>query len=495
METATEKRIPPEVYQFFSKPGGHSLIVRGDAGTGKTTLALQIIEEISAVDRSFYHSTRVSDRSLLSQFSWLKDHVWNAERSDRLTGDIQVKDGISIAGGRSGLSDLKGIGISPMECTQEGSLSITIGKDMGELEGIYQNIEERLPERSLLVIDSIDALAEKYGLTCAKLLNTIQYDIVEVYGSNVLFVVENGDAALDYLGDGVINLRCSEFNRRRLRELEILKLRGCEIQQPRYIFTLDGGRIRTFGYHWARDASVTQTQWKPIGDLDGRISTGISDIDRFLGGLEEGSIALIELGHGVPATVSGAIEASLVSNFAIQRRGVLWVPMRKASAEGARSRTIHTVPTEYFDQYVRIPEKADQMAYSNSPYVMPIEGSDAFSDFKWQNVEYALSNAERPILALMGLDTMQSMYGSGLDEQLMDFLAQVRRQGGIFVALSSPSVGSVNARLSDLSTTRLRIERVGGTILLYGEEPFTECYAWHFKNKGAGGDVSLTPIL
>jgi KaiC/GvpD/RAD55 family RecA-like ATPase len=75
-------KIPMEVYQFFTNPGGHSLIVRGNAGTGKTTFALQTIEELSAIEKSFYHSTRVSDMSLLTQFGWLKDKMDGIERTD-----------------------------------------------------------------------------------------------------------------------------------------------------------------------------------------------------------------------------------------------------------------------------------------------------------------------------------------------------------------------------------------------------------------------------
>jgi len=41
----------------------------------------------------------------------------------------------------------------------------------------------------------------------------------------------------------------------------------------------------------------------------------------------------------------------------------------------------------------------------------------------------------------------------------------------------------------------LKIDRIGGTVLLYGEEPFTECYALNFDQKEVGGSVSLTPIL
>src|SRR5512136_3315966 len=71
--------FPKEIVRFLSSPGGHSLILRGMAGTGKTTLALQMIEELAAVQQSYYMSTRVSDQSLFNQFPWLLEKVKEGE--------------------------------------------------------------------------------------------------------------------------------------------------------------------------------------------------------------------------------------------------------------------------------------------------------------------------------------------------------------------------------------------------------------------------------
>jgi len=71
--------FPKEIIRFLSSSGGHSLILRGMAGTGKTTLALQMIEELAAVQQSYYMSTRVSDQSLFNQFPWLLDKVREGE--------------------------------------------------------------------------------------------------------------------------------------------------------------------------------------------------------------------------------------------------------------------------------------------------------------------------------------------------------------------------------------------------------------------------------
>src|SRR3989441_7255065 len=68
-------RIPRELVEFFTAPGGHPLIVKAPAGTGKTTFALQLTEALGEVTASHYLSSRVSDESLYRQFTWLKDRI------------------------------------------------------------------------------------------------------------------------------------------------------------------------------------------------------------------------------------------------------------------------------------------------------------------------------------------------------------------------------------------------------------------------------------
>jgi len=84
-------RIPREVVAFFESGGGHSLIVKGPAGTGKTTFALQLTEEIGDVAASHYLSSRVSDESLYNQFTWLKDRVKPAGLQTGPKGPRQTK--------------------------------------------------------------------------------------------------------------------------------------------------------------------------------------------------------------------------------------------------------------------------------------------------------------------------------------------------------------------------------------------------------------------
>ena len=481
----TGMRIPQEVFRFFSNPGGHSLILRGNAGAGKTTFALQIIEDLAAIEKSYYFPTRVSDESLFLQFPWLK------EKMDLfLQGDKTGVPGKRWQP-REGLCKLKGL--TPNKPSNgKNRMSVSIGKDIGEIEYLYKMVESRLPERTLMVIDSLDALAERNGIPCVKLICAIQKDLVEEYGANVLSILESPEQLLDYLGDGVVRIGMMEHNGRRIREIEILKLRGCEIQQPKYLCTLKGGRMQSFGYWWERPY-VSDKPWRPVPDTDHRLSTGIKDLDGMMaGGFEPGSVVLIELGSGVPISVAAAIENSLVSNFASLNRGVVWVPLRKASAENARVRVIANLQKETFDKCVRVGEHITGMA--SSQFVIPLEGTDASSDFKWQTLTYHLQGTDTPSLSLMGFDTLESIYGSQVMEQLIDHMAMVRRNKSIFVGIVSPSSASTQ-RLVDLATVRLRVERIVGTVVLCGEEPYTELNAMQMKETEMGGGIRLTPIV
>ncbi|HVO77960.1 MAG TPA: hypothetical protein VMS79_03740, partial [Methanomassiliicoccales archaeon] len=219
------------------------------------------------------------------------------------------------------------------------------------------------------------------------------------------------------------------------------------------------------------------------------------DLDALLGsGLEKGSVVLLELGEGVPVPVASTMEDALVSNFVGMGRGVLWMPLRKVSAESAITRLSESIPRDHFESRVRIPELASTMSGTSGKYALPVEGSSAADDLKWQNLTYHLSGGEQPYLTLLGFDTAESIYGPQVMEQLADHIAAVKRNQGIFVGLTSPSNVS-SARLKDLATVHLKFDRIGGTVLLYGDEPYTECYAISFKETEQGAKLVLTPIV
>jgi len=494
--------FPNEIIKFLSSSGGHSLIFRGMAGTGKTTLALQMIEELAAVQQSYYMSTRVSDQSLFHQFPWLLDKVKEGEilkarkkirkKADSeqqvekiLLGLAAIKGELKsekVRAPRRELMRLQGIIEQGGEESQaepgekEDELVVSVGPMMPEIEMAYDVVDKALPERTLVVIDSIDALAEKYGVPASRLISTMQKDLVEGCGTNVVYVLETPDPLLDYLGDGVIYLSLNSSTGRRIREMDIMKLRGCEIRQPKYVYTLLGGRVRTFEYTRYMKPEKPR-KFEAVSDTDGKhVSTGMPELDAMLGGgLRKGTITLIELSPGVPVVASAPIENAIICNSVVQERGVAWIPTKKTGAESAREELLGFVDEDDFDKNVKILEP-HAPAGSPKPYGMTLEGEDVRVDIKWQDVEYALRNAGKPLLTIIGFDSLESVYGPAVLDGMIEFLTSLLNNEGILVATVTPSVKSTS-RLSDLAHTHLRIDKISGVTMIRGEEPYTAPHA------------------
>ncbi len=479
MKEVNVSNLPPEIVKFLNNPGGHSLIVRGNAGTGKTTFVLEVAQEFKDAQGAFYLSTRVSDSALLNQFPWLEERL------------LKRADATSSTRKRSGLGRLKGVGSEDMISPRK-EMAISIGRTMADLERLYELVEKG-GERIMVIIDSIDALADRYDLGCREMMIALQRDLVEGQGANLVFVLESNDHMLDYIGDGVVECIRKEHDRRLVREMDLMKLRGCEVQQPIYLYSLKGGRFRCFGANWDRGFGP-ERKWVRVDDPPGHLSYGLEDLDAMTGGLAPGSVVLIELGPGMPPMVSDLLERSLVTSFANAGRGVLWVPLRKESGANVRASLQGVVSDEEMERSVRVVEPASQMDLGSGRFVLPVEGSKVADDLKWKNLTYSLDRASQPYLSLMGFESLESIYGGEVMEGLIEHLTAMKKNGGAFVGLTSPTSRST-ARLADMATVHLKAERIGGTVVLHGSKPFTEIYALTVEERPRGGCISLTPLV
>jgi len=235
--------IPQEIVGFFKKKGGHSLIIKGEPGSGKTTFALEILNSLKDEFEIHYISSRVADDVLFLQFPWL-EKVLNRKIEKREKKKIK-RDELNKLEGliEEGLMDEKA------KFTENEAI-FEIGSMMPEIDEIYDFVESVHPKKALVCVDSIDGLSEKYGVPAEKLLYTLQKDLVEEGVANIVFVLESsGFENIEYLGDGVISLHHEPWNSSWKRYMYIKKLRGSPIKRSKYIYTLEGGHFNVLDYN------------------------------------------------------------------------------------------------------------------------------------------------------------------------------------------------------------------------------------------------------
>ena len=508
-------RIPREILEFLRSPGGHSMVVKGDAGTGKTTFALQMVEELAEEQAEYYLSSRVSDEALYRQFPWLKERARRNNilragksflkqtrpreakvgeiphtdmtlkaakellralaRSESVPGvvrsELQKLEGQIEAGELGGEEGAYGAG----EIT-DGSIILDLGVMLPELELAYDLAETNLPKKTLVVVDSIDSLAERYGIAMNRIVNTLQKDLVENSGTNIVYVLETSERTpMDFLGDGIVLLSSDEKEGRRVRRLVIEKLRGSRIDCWRYSFTLADGRIQIFEPTVACIPEEMKRH-QPVADPGERnASTGMKNVDKVVGGLPLGALTL------------------LVCDFLSKKRGVVWYPLHSMNYSLLDRQISMLVSKEKVAKGLRL---LDSSGYAEAgyPFVTAVEGSRASNDLKWSGMKFSLSGASVPHLSLLGFDALETQYGETVLVDAFGHIDSVRREGNAVVAEATCASSSLPS-LTHQAQMHLRLESMEGAVILCGQKPYTPYYHLQFISGEGMPSVPLVSSL
>src|SRR5271170_1248560 len=273
--------VPPEVIAFLNGKGGRSLIVKGGAGTGKTTFGLELLERVGKPQQSYYLSTRVGDEALYRQFPWLKATEMRTRVLDaaklfldaiQATGksrepELPETEQRKVRAGREVLGSFGQERGPPTRVDRAHLQALLKRSPMPEVENVYNRIEKALPEKSLLVIDSLEGVTHKYGLEMEEFVMALQKDLVEGSSADVVMILEKPEAGgIEYLVDGLISIQREELDERRVRHLRLEKLRATNIGQARYAVTLAGGRFEALGTMRDNHGPLPTGAWKPVSD-------------------------------------------------------------------------------------------------------------------------------------------------------------------------------------------------------------------------------------
>jgi len=449
------------ILNFLDVPG-HVLLIEGAPGTGKTSLALEILNQMENTHK-VYASSRVSPARLRQDIPWIDEVV------DSMSGRT------ARAAWLDELHDIRST----------------------EPDGILNRVLrlKHSKRKAVLVLDSWEGAVRNTKEEGRNMLESALLSELDESGVSVVIVTETEKHDhLDYLVDGIASLSQSEMEGRRTRLLELKKLRGFNISTLSGLFTLDRGRFTLLPHGPNNGVSHTQERLNPIPHSEKYYSTGIQDLDRILGGgVERSTLLLIDVDSNVPPRWMKLLLNIMRANFVNQGGACFILPTGGYSSDNVATALRPLVGEAAMNERVRI------AAYSrnSSPKEWKVQLSGQLQEDVRTFTESWAPLAKNPAgtIVSVNLDRLAAVYGD--DSALPGFteIGEGLRDGGAVQICTSSILTKVRQDTLRNADYHLKVQNEGGSFLVYGIKPFTQEYAVRTEFDEAYPAITLIPIV
>jgi KaiC/GvpD/RAD55 family RecA-like ATPase len=420
--------------QFMEGPI-NTVLIKGLAGTGKTTVALEILKA-AGQGKGAYISSRVPKGLLKSHIPAMEETIEGQQFLD-----IRLEDATSV------------------------------------LDFVMQLTEPR--KVKTIVFDSWDGLAkeldQKERLRAEKTLMALANNS----GAQFIFVSEEpGATTIDYLVDGIVEVVSVDEQDRRVREFIIHKLRGTKIPQHRYIFTLLEGKFTFFRPYTPPDYSK-MSKFAQRRDIGESYSLGSRALDDLFGGMIPGSTLAIEYDEDVPYTALRAIGYPPIINFLLMGRSAVLLPLPGANDEQTSSILAKGAGERAVRERLRILNilRESDLKTTNLPKIAtPREIHEEVTN---ETTRLRRKSADKTVLLVKSVSALENLFASDLDSLLevtsqeIITLQQSHDAHILFLAKDSP----IRSRILSISSSYAKMFVRDGTVLMFGIKPHTGIYA------------------
>jgi KaiC/GvpD/RAD55 family RecA-like ATPase len=475
----TGAHIPNELLEFVRRET-YSLLIKGYAGTGKTTLSLTILRTLKIKNNFFYISTRLSPKQLFSYYPWLGRYVDIAPNQDQTQA-------------LASSSQRMGYNISSFEDAR-----------LDEPESLFERITNQLMDvkAPIIIIDSWDAIAsfmdKEARLNNERVLQTWR----ERAGAKLIFISENpSDTTLDFLVDGIVELNQKLHDGVRIREVSLTKLRGIQIKKPSYIYTLYKGIFQSYNPYDPRDFMFSDsynfnnnnnylnrmqrqrrgsTLHDPSLMRDDYVPSGYEQLDEALGGgFPKKGIVLLETQSSIHAKVTFTLLTGTISNILRNGNPVLIEPFRGIDARVIMSYLGPYLPKEHKKDLIKIfcPDKNDNLSpeYAISQHQNIANSEKQIQYFRDLIIKSRRDNPNKLLVIVMGMATCRRirLYQEVNGTDLMRSISATADL--TLIALSHHHSTELN--VSEIADVQLHLEAISGTLVLHSVMPETHSYA------------------
>jgi len=468
--------IPTELIDFLKRET-YSLLIKGSAGTGKTTLALTILRALNINKNCLYISTRVSPEQLFKYYPWLSSFFSKSVKSE--------------------LDEISEF---------ETDASVFVDARLDEPGALFERITNQLMDvrAPVIIIDSWDAIG--YFMDKEALMNNAR--VLQTWrersGAKIIFIAEDQkDATLDFLVDGIVELQQRYYDNRIVREIFLSKLRGVRINRPSYIFTLNNNVFRSYEPYRPSDYVITNVLDKKPEDTlqtfnNTHIKTGYPELDRILGeGLHKKSFVNVELDSNINAKVILAFLGKIISNFASSGNPVLFQPFEGINHDYL-ARYLESCLSKDAMRMLEIPQFANKSKRTSSHSDEILKHPDSIQQLdsaKKAIIEIQKKHPKKLLLAILGSDLSHESHTGDMRKQIKQQIELIKSKTDLFILVTRHSQDNIQEKLSKISDMYLNVSEINDTLFLKSKIPWSHLYAIVTDKNSGYPQISLEPIV
>lgn len=477
----TASNIPYELLEFVRRDT-YSLLVKGYAGAGKTTLSLTILRTLKIKNNFFYISTRLSPKQLFIYYPWLgryADVIPNQDETPPLASSSQ-----RIGYNLSSFEDAR----------------------LDEPESLFERITNQLMDvkAPIIIIDSWDAIAsfmdKEARLNNERVLQTWR----ERAGAKLIFISENPtDTTLDFLVDGIVELNQKLHDGMRTREIALTKLRGIQIKKPSYIYTLNKGIFRSYNPYDPYDFmftdsynnnnnnnnnNINNTERLRRGSLihapspkqDHHVSSGYEQLDEALGGgFPRKGIVLLETQSNIHAKITLTMLAGMISNILRNDNPVIIEASGGIDANVIMSFLRPYLSIEHKTDLVKIFCTGTNDEPPSDPAISQYQNvgnsEKQIQHFRDMIIKTRRNYPDKLLVIVLGMAMCHRIhqYNEATGTDLLSFISATAD----LTLLAVRHHHSTELNLSEMADVQLHFTSISGTLILHSVKPETHPYA------------------
>lgn len=476
METPPDQAKPGELLQLMSKfleSAGNVLLIQGAPGTGKTTLALELLNMTKGtrIGQNFvpsnkvYISSRVSSTKLRRHFPGIGE-VYDSISGKAITGKTNRAERIHRAGA---------------ENIVERVLSLKQAKQKG-----------------IIVIDSWEgAVANATEEERRNLSSAIFLQLDESKMSAIIVSESENSPELGYLVDGIVTLSLSRLEDRTLRSIVVNKLRGIRLHTQGALFSLDAGKFTLLPrveYLYDRNTTMNPRLLSPIRNTEDTYSTGSPDLDALLdGGVRKGSSLLLDVNSTVSPHAVKLLLDIMAANFINQGGAAFIIPYSIFSSQNVGESLKAYVGESVLNERVRVAEF--NQALPDERWRVKLSGR-LLEDLAVFNLTWAeLAAISSARVLKYDFDKAVQLYGeTGGLPGLAEIGAGIRDSRALSVGVISRPT-NLREELLRAVDYHLKMQTVNGSLLIYGVKPITNVHGVRFGFERGYPRLYLTEIV